>query len=48
MTSVVWQDENTVMVVWLNRPQNISVVQLCYAMSMDCHTVSTVAAFKTY
>ncbi|KAK2157135.1 hypothetical protein LSH36_197g03008 [Paralvinella palmiformis] len=38
VTSVVWQDDSNILVVWLNRAQNITIVSLCEAFSADCHT----------
>ncbi|ELU01683.1 hypothetical protein CAPTEDRAFT_228215 [Capitella teleta] len=36
LNTVTWQDNDHVLVIWSNRPQNKSVVMLCDAMAGDC------------
>ncbi len=47
VTSVVWKDQDNVMVVWLNRPQNTTITTICKAFSADCQTVS-LASYKAF
>lgn len=41
-TSASWISQTEVCVVWLNRPQNISIVTLCKSPMWYCQEVSAV------
>ncbi|XP_064598023.1 dipeptidyl peptidase 4-like [Liolophura sinensis] len=36
-TAVSWRDDNYVMVLWLNRPQNYSIITVCSAVTGQCN-----------
>jgi len=43
-SSASWVSHSKIAVVWLNRPQNISVVSVCKAPSFQCIEVSLMVA----
>lgn len=45
-TVVAWADDNTVLVTWLNRAQNLSYVTLCQISDGLCQIVSGHAGLK--
>ncbi|XP_060593253.1 inactive dipeptidyl peptidase 10-like isoform X2 [Ruditapes philippinarum] len=36
VTSVTWKDSTHVLVTWLNRPQNVSILTICDIVTYDC------------
>lgn len=39
-TSVTWKDDSHVLVTWLNRSQNVSIISICDVTTSSCQDVS--------
>ncbi len=44
VTFVEWKDDRYVLIAWSNRPQNMTILTLCDAISTDCHVVSDISS----